>query len=220
MTKKPTAKHVEAHFHKTYKAFDSFYRDKKNIFSRIIDSLFRRSMQMRYEKVIESAAPYKNISVLDVGCGTGRYSIALALKGISRALGIDFAQNMIDEAKQLARQFKVDDICEFMAVDFMKMDIGGTFDHVFAMGVLDYIEDPVPFVKRMMSCARKSVMISFPTSGGVVQKLRKFKFEKLQKCPVYFYTIEDVQRIAQKVEAPRIAIDKLAKDYFLTIFIA
>ena len=60
-------------------------------------------------------------------------------------------------------------------------------------------------------------MVSFPCTGGLIQKLRKFKFEKLKKCPVYFYTLEEVQRVAQKAGAQTIAIEKMAQDYFLTI---
>lgn len=217
MTK--TSKQVEAHFHKTYREFDSFYEEKKNIFSRIIDEIFRRSMRLRFEKVIAGAAPYENASVLDVGCGTGRYSIVLALKGIQKAVGIDFARNMIDEAGSQARRLKVENICRFMKADFMEFDKGETFDHVFAVGVLDYIEHPVPFVRKMVQTAKKKVMISFPMAGGLIQRLRRFKFEKIQKCPLYLYTEKDVQRIAQQAGARQFTIEKLAKDYFLTIFL-
>jgi len=214
---------VKDHFDRQYRQFDSFYREKKGIFSKIIDRIFRRSMQLRFEKVLEEVRPYENTTVLDVGCGTGRYAIAVAVKGIRKALGIDFAQNMIDEANRLARQLKVDHICHFMKGDFMQMNMEETFDHVFAMGVFDYIADPMPFVKKMVHCARKKVMVSLPTSGGIIQKLRKFKFEKIKKCPVFFYSEEDVRQIAYQAAGNRSAvtftIKKLAKDYFLTILI-
>lgn len=211
---------VESHFNKEYKIFDAYYAGKRGFISKWIDKFFRRSMQLRFEKVIKEVAPYENQLILDVGCGTGRYSIVLALKGIKKALGIDFAQNMIDEANRLARQFKVDHICHFVKADFVQMNIDETFDHVFAMGVFDYIADPVPFVKKMIRYARRKVMISFPTSGGIIQALRKFKFEKLKKCPVFFYSEEDVRRIALEAGAEKFTIDKMAKDYFLTIFLA
>jgi len=206
---------VKNHFDREYRRFDSFYREKKGIFSRIIDRVFRRSMQLRFEKVIKEVAPYENTTVFDVGCGTGRYSLVLALKGIKKALGIDFAQNMIDEADRLAVQFNVDHICQFVKADFMQMNIDETFDHVFAMGVFDYIADPVPFVKKMIRCAKTKVMISFPVSGGIIQVLRKFKFEKLKKCPVFFYSEEEVKQIARQAGAERFTLDKMAKDYFL-----
>jgi ubiquinone/menaquinone biosynthesis C-methylase UbiE len=213
-----TSQKVESHFNKEYKIFDAYYASKRGFISKWIDKFFRRSMQLRFEKVIKEIAPYKNQSVLDVGCGTGRYSIALALKGIKKALGIDFAQNMIDEANHLARQLKVDHICHFVRADFVQMNVDETFDHVFAMGVFDYIADPVPFVKKMVQCARRKVMISFPTSGGIIQELRKFKFEKIKKCPVFFYSEEDIEQIAQQADAKQFTIEKMAKDYFLTIF--
>lgn len=211
---------VKSHFDREYRQFDSFYREKKGIFSRIIDRIFRRSMQLRFEKVIKEVAPYEDATVFDVGCGTGRYSLALALKGIKKALGVDFAQNMSDEANSLARQFKVDHICQFVKADFMQMNIDETFDHVFAMGVFDYIADPVPFVKKMVQSAKTKVMVSFPVSGGIIQWFRKFKFEKLKKCPVFFYSEEEVKQIARQAGAERFTIEKMAKDYFLTIFLS
>ena len=213
-----TARKVETHFNKSYKAFDAFYDHKKGLVSRIIDGIFRRSMRMRFEKVMTAAAPYENRAVLDVGCGTGRYSLALAMKGIRNALGIDFAGNMIAEANARARQFNVHHICRFVKADFMEMNIEETYDHVFAMGVLDYIRQPVPFVKKMVEVAKKSVMISFPSRGGVIQWARKQLFRRIKKCPVYFYRDADVHDIARQAGARRFTVEKLARDYFLTIY--
>jgi 2-polyprenyl-3-methyl-5-hydroxy-6-metoxy-1,4-benzoquinol methylase len=215
-----TSKKVETHFNREFRQFDSFYNEKKGIFSKIIDRLFRRSMQLRFEKVIADTAPYETRTILDVGCGTGRFSIALALKGIKKALGIDFAGNMIDEANHLAQQFNVPHICRFVKADFMQMSIEEPFDHVFAMGVMDYIGDPVPFVKKLVNTAKNSVMISFPAAGGIIQRLRRLKFEKINKCPVFFYSKSDVEQIAQKAGARNFTVDQLAKDYFLTVYLA
>lgn len=210
------SKKVESHFHKTYKEFDSFYGEKKGTLSKIIDGIFRRSMRLRFEKVISDTAPYENKSVLDVGCGTGRYCITLALKGVKKSAGIDFAENMLKEARNRAENAKVEHICRFVRADFLGMNIEETFDHVFAMGVLDYIETPVPFVKKMVHAAAKSVMISFPSAKGVIQWLRKHYFRKIKKCPVFLYSKTDVRQIALQT-GHTFSIKKLAKDYFLTI---
>jgi hypothetical protein len=100
------------------------------------------------------------------------------------------------------------------------MNLEETFDHAFSMGVFDYVADPVPLVKKMFQCARRKVMISFPTAGGIIQGFRRFKFEKIKKCPVFFYSAEDVKQIAQQAGAKQFTIEKMAKDYFLTIFLA
>jgi len=210
------SKKVETHFHKTYKSFDSFY-GKKNPISRKIDQLFRESMHLRFEKVIESIAPYEEKTVLDVGCGAGRYCFALAERGIKSAVGIDFAKNMIDEAKRIAIHLGYGNICIFQQNDFMKMNFEKPFDHVFAMGVLDYIAEPVPFIKKMAESASKSVMISFPSKGGFVQFLRRQLFWYIKKCPVYFYDMKDIVRITDECEICKCTIDRMGKDFFLTI---
>ena len=212
-----TSQKVESHFNKEYKIFDAYYAGKRGFISKWIDKFFRSSMQLRFERVIEEVAPYEDTTVFDIGCGTGRYSLALALKEIKKALGIDFAQNMIDEANHLARKFKVDHICQFIKADFMQLKVDETFDHVFAMGVFDYIAHPVPFIKKMVQCAGKKVMISLPVSGGIIQRLRKFKFEKIKKCPIFFYSEEDVKQIARQAGVKQFTIEKMAKDYFLII---
>lgn len=215
-TKKGAAADVERHFHRKSRQFDSFYEEKKGFISRLIDNTFRRSMRLRFEKVIEGAAPYEGKTVLDVGCGAGRYALALARSGIKHAHGIDFAESMIFDAIARARDLEVIDICKFEKADFIEMEITETYDHSYAMGVLDYIEDPEAFVKKMAEHTTVSVMVSFPSSGGLVQWFRKHYFYKIKKCPVYFYTEEDVRRIAQATGKP-FTIDTLAKDYFLTI---
>lgn len=213
------AKQVETHFHKTYKSFDSFYEEKKGLFGRLIENLFKRSMRLRFEKVIKNTAPYEGKSVLDVGCGAGRYSLALAARGIQQALGVDFAQNMVDEANRRAREWNLDKICRFEKDDFISMEINDSFDHVFAMGVLDYIAQPAPFVQKMIGCAEKSVMVSFPSKGGPVQWFRKLVFKYIKKCPVYFYSQTEVTNIANSTAANNFKIEKLAKDFFLTVIL-
>jgi hypothetical protein len=60
-------------------------------------------------------------------------------------------------------------------------------------------------------------MVSLPVSGGIIQWFRKLKFEKIKKCPVFFYSEEDVKQIAQQAGAKQFTIEKMAKDYFLTM---
>ncbi len=209
---------VEAHFDRKYREFDAFYNEKKSAFARIIDAVFRRSMKLRFDKVMLGVSPYENKTVLDVGCGTGRYCITLALKGIKKAVGIDFAENMIAASRDYARQAKVEHICRFERADFMHLNMNGLaeIDHVFAMGVMDYVEQPADFVTKMVRLAGKNVMISFPASGGIIQRLRRHYFQKVKKCPIFFYSEAEVRQIAQRTGF-EYRVERLAKDYFLTI---
>ncbi len=210
---------VERHFHETYKTFDAFYDDKKSFFSKCVDPIFRRSMAMRFEKVIEACAPYEGATILDVGCGTGRYCFELALRGVAKTLGIDFAENMIREAIHLSAQQGLDKRCLFIKGSFLDITLDESFDHVIAMGVLDYVEVPVPFVRKMVETAKKTVMISFPSRGGIIQWFRKQLFWRIKKCPVFFYSEQEVRNIVHLAGMKEFTIERMAKDYFLTITI-
>ena len=80
---------------KTEKFFDSYagdfnaiYDGDNDIFRKIINRLFRRSMRIRFEKSIEGCGSDADKSVLDIGCGPGHYGVALASKGFN-VTGID-----------------------------------------------------------------------------------------------------------------------------------
>lgn len=53
--------------------------------------------------------------VLDLACGTGRNSVALALKG-AKVTGIDFSESAIEKARRFAQESQVE-------VDFRKADL-------------------------------------------------------------------------------------------------
>lgn len=208
---------VETHFNRKYREFDSFYDEKKSFGARMIDRFFRRSMRLRFERVVAGVAPYENKTVLDVGCGAGRYALVLAGLGIKKVVGIDFAENMILAAQQMAKQSKLEKITEFKRLDFMQLPILEPFDHVYAMGVMDYIATPAPFMEKMVRSAAVSVMLSFPSAGGFIQWCRKHYFFKIKKCPVYFYTSERINQLLTEIGVSRYTLSRLAKDYFLEI---
>ena len=56
----------------------------------------------------------KNLRILDVGCGTGFFTILLAKEG-HQVTGIDLTPDMITHAKELAEEEKAD--CRFMVMD-------------------------------------------------------------------------------------------------------
>jgi len=79
--------------------------------------------------------------VLDVGCGVGRWSRLLASR---RAVvtGVDLSGEMIAEAERRAARAGVAHRCRFLVQDAAALDVGGTFDLVLAVTVLQHILDP------------------------------------------------------------------------------
>lgn len=81
--------------------------------------------------------------VMDAGCGTGNYALALAEAGF-RVIGVDYAQGMIARARA-----KVPDSLA-RSVSFQQADLNrrlefpdAHFDHVVNVSVLQVVADPV-----------------------------------------------------------------------------
>lgn len=80
-------------------------------------------------------------SVLDVGCGVGRWSRLLASRG-ARVTGIDISPTMITEARRRAGTQGVGSHCRFLVQDLAALDAGEKFDLVLSVTVLQHILDP------------------------------------------------------------------------------
>lgn len=80
------------------------------------------------------------VSVLDVGCGVGRWSRRLAARG-ARVTGVDLSPTMIAEAKERAAGEGLAHLCRFEAQDLSELEAGATFDLVLGVTVLQHILD-------------------------------------------------------------------------------
>jgi SAM-dependent methyltransferase len=75
----------------------------------------------------------RDIDVLDLGCGTGRYFHSL--RHVRRLVGIDVARPMLDRARHPVGAPAIP--VEFIEGDFLAHDFGvGQFDLVYAIGAL------------------------------------------------------------------------------------
>ena len=78
--------------------------------------------------------------VLDVGCGIGRWSRALAARGASVS-GIDLSPTMISIASKRAWEEGVGDRCRFITGDLAQLQLQQQFDLVLGVTVLQHILD-------------------------------------------------------------------------------
>lgn len=195
--------------------FDAIYGGRRGFWSRIIDRLFRRSMRLRYEKTIRGCQPTEGKTVLDIGCGPGHYGIALARSGAERVTGIDFAPAMIDLARDRAANAGVSDRCKFIVGDFFKYDFDRQVDYAIVMGFMDYAADQRATIKKVLSLTKSRAFFSFPAAEGFLAWQRRCRYRT--KCDLYLYHRRDVEKLFESISPGKLNLEKLGRDYFVTI---
>ena len=174
---------------------------------RWINRTFRSDIADRYLTTINHVAEVHAGSVLDIGCGSGRYLAAFARLGVRRLVGIDLSQPMLDLARrqiETTGHASTDLICG----DFELHRFDEQFDVVVAMGFFDYQADSAALLAKMRSMARHSVITSFPSRHWLRTPLRQVRY-RLKNCPVHFFDFDRIAAVAAKAGFSDVEIVKL-----------
>jgi 2-polyprenyl-3-methyl-5-hydroxy-6-metoxy-1,4-benzoquinol methylase len=207
---------VKDHFDADAARFDAIYDDRKSALDRFMDNVWRGVVRRRYELVLERLAPLEGKSLLDVGCGSGRYCLAYAQRGAARVVGVDFAPAMIDLARQHALRLGVADRCEFRVGSFPDAVPDGPYDASTAMGFFDYVADAIPIVIKMRELTRSTMILSFPKAREWRVPFRRLRF-LLAGCPLYLYSASHVSEILKRAGVSRYDWIELDRDYIVVV---
>jgi 2-polyprenyl-3-methyl-5-hydroxy-6-metoxy-1,4-benzoquinol methylase len=187
---------VRRRFERDARSFDAIYRLERSPFWRWVNTTLRRAVFERYTITFEQAGDVRGKKILDVGCGSGVYSVDFARRGAGRVVGVDFSGNMLGLARQEAEQHGVADRCEFIQADFLALDREEKFDISIAMGVFDYVPDQVTFLRKMVALTTGKVIVAFPGHSLLREPARRLRYRLSGKGEIYLYGREDVERIA------------------------
>lgn len=114
-----------------------FYTKYAYLYDRIIERPYKSDCDF-IERIISEKKTENQFSILDVGCGTGNYSIELAHRGY-RVTGVDISKEQISVAQSKVHTEKSDVI--FLHADIFNYKPAQTFDLVLCRGVLNDIID-------------------------------------------------------------------------------
>lgn len=209
----PESTSVQKHFDLIPKQWDAFY-SHENRFMNLINRLLRKGLYERYRLTFENCGDLSGASVLDIGCGTGRYSIECAKRGASRIVGIDFAPSMIEFSRKIARQMNVADKCEFICGDFPTYTFDETFDVVLALGFFDYIKNPELIFKKVAQLNPGKFLASFPKFTPIWGIQRFIRYHYFKKCPIYNYSLTQLEHLYQEAPFKHYRIIPCGKGFF------
>lgn len=125
-----------------------------------------------------------------------------AVRGAARVVGLDFAPGMVAFSREMAEEMNLTDRCEFVCSDFSSFASDDGFDIVLALGFFDYAQDPLPFLKKICGLTNRVFLASFPRNGVLWRIQRKIRYHWIKRCPVYNYTIPQVEQLYREASLP------------------
>ncbi|MEK1835922.1 MAG: methyltransferase domain-containing protein, partial [Pseudomonas sp.] len=121
------------------------------------------------QAAIEAAAPTTGERVLDVGCGAGASSLALAARvgAGGQVLGVDISEPLIGRARALAPQ---DTPAQFRVADASSAELPeGAFDILFSRFGVMFFDDPTGAFAHMRRALRPGGRVAFVCWRGVAE---------------------------------------------------
>ena len=122
--------------------------------------------------------PDRNISIFDVGCGTGLSGLALSTAGYQNIDGSDVSPEMVDKARQLDGVYRQLDV---VSLDNPFPFENGTYDVITAMGVIADQHAPPETITNLLGKISKDGLLIFSLNNHTLEN------------PAYLNTCLDAQ---------------------------
>ncbi|MFC6787686.1 class I SAM-dependent methyltransferase [Halobaculum halobium] len=114
--------------------------------------------------VLEALAPVEDERVLEIACGTGRFTVMLAERGAD-IVGLDISDAMLAQGREKAHRAGIASTVEFMRGDAARLPFPDDhFDAVFAMRFFHLADTPAKFLAEMARVSKDVVF--FDTFRG------------------------------------------------------
>jgi SAM-dependent methyltransferase len=147
-----------------------------------------RGRDLAVSVVRRHAAP----DVLDVGCGPGRVAEAVLEAGATGYVGIDVSPEMLAIARlRLAPYEHV----ELLEGDFLDLRFERTFDVVLALGLFDYLAQPVRAAAWLRDRCRSSLVVSFTRWDWLKAPLRHLHYQLGHGLSIFDYSEEAAEQL-------------------------
>jgi SAM-dependent methyltransferase len=121
------------------------------------------------QAAMEAVAPATGERVLDVGCGAGASSLALAVRvgAVGQVLGVDISEPLIGRARALAPQ---DTPALFQVADASSAELAeGAFDILFSRFGVMFFDDPTGAFAHMRRALRPGGRVAFVCWRGAAE---------------------------------------------------
>lgn len=142
-------------------------------------------MEARLRNSGVQRASFSGKVVLDLGCGSGRHTMAMAMAGATRAHGVDLGAASLETARSIAAQAGLENI-EFRVGDALDLPYeDSTFDFIWCNGVLHHTKDMergITELHRILKSGSQAFLYLYG-DGGLFWYSRKQMPPVMQRIP-------------------------------------
>ncbi|SEH11885.1 Methyltransferase domain-containing protein [Natronorubrum sediminis] len=101
------------------------------------------------EAVLEAIMPVEDRNILEIACGTGRFTVMLAEQGAD-VVGLDISAAMLQQGRKKTKNVELEGTLEFLRGDAGRLPFPDDhFDTVIAMRFFHLADDPEAFLTEM-----------------------------------------------------------------------
>ena len=120
-------------------------------------------------KILNLFPEDRNINILDVGCGNGKFHTLLKEQGYKNVVGLDFTKNSIAQAKKInpCYRYEVFDISDTSKHFPFENNV---FDLVLCTWVLEHVMSPYHIIEEILR-------VSKPSGYGVIATHNGLRYE-------------------------------------------
>jgi len=103
---------------------------------------------------------FSELSIIDIGCNEGWFSLVLSRLGFKKVLGIDGNTHNIKKAQLVKDHFQLDNV-EFLCADVHEFHTYETFDHAVMLGVVNHLHNPSLALRNINDFIKGSLILDY-----------------------------------------------------------
>ncbi|MDP1544665.1 MAG: class I SAM-dependent methyltransferase [Anaerolineales bacterium] len=220
--KSESAKYWEEHL-KSWEA-SAYHREGQqnaNWWDRLSTVFRGDAMYVRMNTALELLTPHiRDLTVLDVGCASGRFAFQMIEAGAQKVYGTDISNDALALAKKHGSELGVQDKVEFSAMDVAQSNSPlPQVDLVTALGVIEYFnaDDMSAFLGNLRA---KYFLLDFPDHGRKKEFptwILRQVYIRVNRLPgVYLYSLDEFAKLAAPFGFTNLRVIKRNNFYYVT----
>ena len=157
-------------------------------------------------------------TVLDIGCGSGRYCVEYLRMG-KNVVGVDMAAQMLQIAERICKSEFPDGRVTFRCANYLDCKFDEKFDAAVLMGLFDYVEDPGRLLRKVKGDVTKFIFASFPRKHNLLNSIRKVRYRYIKNCPLYYHSKEELELLMKTCGFNNYEIADNDREFYLKVIL-